>query len=163
MKHDDAKSCQGCGASVYPEHLESGIAKIVDGKLLCSHCAKEDEAAASGVLDLMEPIPLDDDDKGDTRVEMSDSVIAVTAQTLNIAKAWDESRFNRKLDPKAGSATRCRLFHAKLSDGAIDYLNGQINEWLDQNADITIKFANSVIGPFEGKHTEPNIILTLFY
>ena len=94
---------------------------------------------------------------------MSDSVIAVTAQTLNVAKSWDESRFNRPLDPDTSHATRCRMFHAKLSDGAIDYLNGQINEWLDQNADISIKFANSTIGPFEGKHTEPNIIMSLFY
>ena len=53
MKSEEAGSCKGCGAVVYPEHLESGIAKIVDGKLLCSYCAKEDEAAASGMLDLM--------------------------------------------------------------------------------------------------------------
>jgi len=163
MKTEQAGSCQGCGASVYPEHIESGIAKMMDGKLFCAHCAKENEAAASGVLDLMEPIPLDDDDKGDTRVEMSDSVIAVTAQTLNIAKAWDESRFTRPLEPDTTHATRCRMFHAKLSDGAIDYLNSQINEWLDQNKDISIKFSNSTIGPFEGKHTEPNLIMTLFY
>ena len=28
---------------------------------------------------------------------------------------------------------------------------------------IGIKFSNSTIGSFEGKHTEPNLILTLFY
>ena len=42
-------------------------------------------------------------------------------------------------------------------------MNEQINEWLDKNPDVTIKFANSVIGMFEGKHTEPNIIMTVFF
>lgn len=163
MKTEQAGSCQGCGASVYPEHLESGIAKMMDGKLFCAHCAKEQDAAASGEFDLMEPIPLDDDLKGGTSVEVSESVIAVSAQTLNVGKTWDESRFTRPLEPDTMHATRCRMFHAKLSDGAIDYLNGQINEWLDQNKEISIKFCNSTIGPFEGKHTEPNIIMSLFY
>ena len=39
----------------------------------------------------------------------------------------------------------------------------QINEWLEANEEIVIKFSNSSIGPFEGKHTEQNIIITVFY
>ena len=77
MSSEKTESCKGCGATVYPEHLETGIAKRRDGKLFCSHCLKEEEAAASGVLDVLEPIPLDDDDIGGTRVEMSDSVVAL--------------------------------------------------------------------------------------
>ena len=61
------------------------------------------------------------------------------------------------------TATRCRTFHSKLTDGAINFLNHQINEWLDGNEDITVKFSNSTIGPFEGKHVEMNLIVTLFY
>lgn len=163
MSSEKTESCHGCGATVYPEHLETGIAKRRDGKLLCSHCVKEEETKATGVLDVLEPIPLDDDDIGGTRVEMSDSVVALSSDKLNKTSAWDDSRFKRKLDPSAAGAIRCRLFHAKLSEGALEFLNNQVNEWLDQNDQITIKFVNSTIGLFESKHTEPNLILAIFY
>lgn len=42
-------------------------------------------------------------------------------------------------------------------------MTGQINEWLDANDKIVVKFATTTIGPFEGKHTEPNLIITAFY
>ena len=63
----------------------------------------------------------------------------------------------------AAGATRMRIFHAKLSDGAVGHLDHQINDWLDQNPEIEIKFANTTVGVWEGKHAEPNLILTLFY
>ncbi len=163
MGSEKTESCQNCGATVYPEHLETGIAKHVNGKLLCSHCLKEEGSLSPGVLGVLEPIPLDDDDIGGTRVEMSDSVVALSSDKLNKASAWDENRFTRKVDPTAPGAIRCRLFHAKLSEGALEFLNNQVNEWLDQNDQITIKFANSTIGMFESKHTEPNLILAIFY
>jgi len=38
-----------------------------------------------------------------------------------------------------------------------------MNDWLDTNPDIVIKFSTSTIGNFEGKHTEPNLIVTVYY
>ena len=48
MSSEKTESCHGCGATVYPEHLETGIAKRLDGKLLCSHCVKEKQTTDSG-------------------------------------------------------------------------------------------------------------------
>ena len=79
------------------------------------------------------------------------------------AGADDASRFKRPLDPKSPFATRCRTFHCKLSEGAIEFLNMQVNDWLDKHPDIVVKFARSDIGMFEGKHKEPNLILTIFF
>ena len=42
-------------------------------------------------------------------------------------------------------------------------MQGQINEWLDGNDQIVVKFVCANIGLFEGKHTEPNLILNVFY
>ena len=42
-------------------------------------------------------------------------------------------------------------------------MNDQINDWLDGNDKISVKTATSTIGMFEGKHAEPNLILTIFY
>ncbi len=171
MSEEVASICQKCGASVYKQHLDSGIARYEGGNLLCAHCAAEYErshdAAAGADTSEFESIILeggvDDDDDDEARVDMSGSRIITTGRTLGVAGAWDDSRFKRPLDPKGHGATRCRTFHAKLTEGAIEFLNNQVNEWLDKHDNVVVKFTSSCIGPFEGKHTEPNLILTLFY
>ncbi|MFQ5494869.1 MAG: hypothetical protein ACE5EX_05770 [Phycisphaerae bacterium] len=162
-------TCESCGASVYQEHLTSGIARYEGGKLLCTHCVAEYEethdATRGGVTEELAPIVLEGhEDSTDSASEMSSTRIhGMSAATLLTSAAWNESRFKRALEPQGTGATRCRLFHCKLSEGAVEYVNNQINDWLDANEQITIKFATSTIGMFEGKHTEPNLIMTLFY
>jgi len=159
-------TCQGCGASVYKQHLDSGIARYEDGKLLCSHCVVEFERSHEDNDEAgFEPIEFDDDERPSERnADLGTSKIhGATTTTLGAVGAWDEARFKRKLNPESNDASRCRTFHCKLSGAAVDFMNGQVNDWLDQNPDITIKFANSCIGNFEGKHTEPNLIVTIFY
>jgi hypothetical protein len=39
----------------------------------------------------------------------------------------------------------------------------QINEWVDSDDGIEIKFATSTIGVVEGKHVDPHLIVTVFY
>jgi len=173
MKHgrteDTTSVCQECGATVYREHLDSGIARYEDGRLLCSHCVAELEAKhdSEGGANAFEPIEFEDDAPASgTAVQeaMSQSRIhAATKQTMGMAGAWDETKFRRPLHPDMGGATRCRVFHCKLSEGALDFMINQINEWLDSNEQIVVKFMTSVIGPFEGKHTEQNLIVTVFY
>ncbi len=172
MKHgrteDTTSVCQECGSTVYREHLDSGIARYEDGRLLCAHCVAEFEAKHDGDVggDAFEPIVFEDEESSGTSVSdaMSQSRIhGATTQTLGLAGAWDDSKFRRRLHPDIAGATRCRVFHCKLSEGALDFMVNQINEWLDGDEQIVVKFTNSAIGPFEGKHTEPNLIVTVFY
>lgn len=172
MKHQEEEVtsvCESCGASVYRQHIDSGIARYEDGKLLCSHCVAEYErshdAAAGGASQDVAPIELEgDDDADELKIDMSSSRIHGSTQaTLGQGGHRDDSSFKRSLQPKAVGATRCRTFHCRISDGAVDFLNNQVNEWIDGHDDIVIKFATSTIGMFEGKHTEPNMILTVFY
>ena len=67
------------------------------------------------------------------------------------------------MEPDKPGGTRCRIFHAKLNDGAIAFMSEQINEWLDTSTGIYVKTSTSTIGVFEGKHADPNLIVTLFY
>jgi len=160
------QTCGNCGAMIYKEHVSTGLARHHDGVLLCPHCVEESERAQSaGGAGGFEPIEFDDiDEREDSAFDMSESrVHTMSASLLGEAAAWDESRFKRGLNPEARVACRCRTFHCKVTEGAIGYLNNLINDWLDENPNVTIKFANSTIGQFEGKHTEPNLILTLFY
>jgi hypothetical protein len=167
MTDDDFTPCDQCGASVYKEQLESGIARYEDGRLYCSYCLNEYESAqdtaVTDAADEFAPIELDSDDDGATELDMSSSRIQMVVDSKGGAGKKDESEFKRSLQPQASSATRCRTFHCRISEGAVDFMNNQINEWIDTHDDITVKFSNCVIGMFEGKHTEPNIILTLFY
>ena len=154
-------NCRQCGASVYKAHVESGIARYEGGKLLCPHCASENDRNQPKEDDFA-PIAFEDDDD-EPKVDLSSSRIhGATASTLGQSGMWNESRFQRKLRVEGG-ATRCRTFHSKLSTAAIEFMSNQINDWLDGNEEIIIKFATSTIGPFEGKHTEQNLIITIFY
>lgn len=167
MSSDHHSVCSSCGASVYPEHLDAGIARYEGGKLMCPHCVVEYEKTHDGeaIDDMLAPIAFDDEDMSGTKVDLGASRIQTTAadSLLGHQGAWDDSKWRRKLDPNAAGAIRCRLFHSKLSEAALNFMNNAINEWLDSNPQVTVKFANSTIGQFEGKHTEPNIIITIYY
>jgi len=167
MSRDEVTSvCSECGASVYRQHLDSGIARYEGTKLLCSHCVAEYEKKhdQESEDEKLETIEFEDDDKESSRVDMSSSRIhGATKTTLGVGGAWDENKFKRPLRPNQIGATRCRTFHCKLTESAIDYMTTQMNDWLDSNPDIVLKFSTSTIGNFEGKHTEPNLILTVYY
>jgi len=164
---DHVSICESCGATVYREHLDSGIARYEGGKLLCSVCVAEYErshdAAGSGVAQELAPIEFEDDELGGSQPMSSTRIHSVSVATLGQGVGWDDNRFKRSLRPDSVGATRMRTFHCRLSDGAIDFMQSQINEWLDSSDKLVVKFVSANIGLFEGKHTEPNLILTVFY
>ena len=76
----------------------------------------------------------------------------------------ETTEYHRALNSSEHGATRVRTFHAKLTDGAMSFLDRQINEWLDVNDDIVVKFTSNTIGQVEGKHrTEPHMIISVWY
>jgi len=175
MSEKDIESCDSCGASVYPEHLESGKAGVVSGELRCPHCLAEykkthhtDEERvvgqstmkAPGEGEELETVAIIEDDES----RSSHHVRTISSDTLaGGAAAFDDGHFKRPLNSEAFGATRCRTFHAKLNDGAVAYMNNQVNEWSDANTDVTIKYATSTIGVWEGKKADPHLIVTIFY
>ena len=168
MPDDIASICQKCGASIYKAHLDSGIARYEGGNLLCAHCVSEYERShavlSGGDTNEFEAITLDDEDSLlEPASDMSASKIMASTQALGVAGGWDDSIYKRPLLPKETGATRCRMFHCKLSENSLVFMSTQINEWIDGNDEIVIKFVTSGIGMFEGKHSEPNLIVTVFY
>ena len=59
--------------------------------------------------------------------------------------------------------TGVKTFFTKLHAGALEFLDGQITNWLKENPDITIKLTNTATGMVTGKKAEPNIIVTIWY
>ena len=72
----------------------------------------------------------------------------------------------RKSTVPVASAERIvavKTFFTKLHAGAIEFLDEQIARWLEKNPQVTIKHTNMVTGDIQGKKTEPNIIITIWY
>lgn len=59
--------------------------------------------------------------------------------------------------------TGMKTFFTKLHGGAILFLEEQIGNWLKQNPAVIIKRTNITTGDVQGKKTEPNIIITVWY
>jgi len=59
--------------------------------------------------------------------------------------------------------TGCKTFFTKLHPGAIDFLDDQINQWLKDNPGVVIKLTNTTTGEVQGKKTEANILMTVWY
>ncbi len=70
--------------------------------------------------------------------------------------------FQRDLNLTGEGATRCRLFHSRLSDAPLAHMESVINEWLDEN-EIEVKFVTQTIGTLEGKRTEQNLLVVVWY
>ena len=175
MSDDHVQSCQSCGATVYPEHLASGKAAVLEGVLRCPHCAAEyatthhvDEQRYTGQTSARAPgegmdvsaVTLVQEAAADAE---SRTIHGFSSMAMSSAGLLDDEKLRRPLLTTGTAATRCRTFHAKLNDGAVAFMNQQLNEWVDAHPDITIKHASSTLGIWEGKKAEPTLILTIFY
>jgi hypothetical protein len=162
--------CEQCGATIYKEHLDARIARYEEGKLLCPHCVEEYEAkhdmSGTDVIDLIEPIALGEEKAEDAELASSQTKITAFGSdgtAIGAASKKDETAFKRSLQPDKSYGTRCRIFHSKLNDGAIAFMTDQINDWIDKNPDVSIKALHTTIGIWEGKHADPNLIVTMIY
>ncbi len=207
MADTQVKSCEECGASVYPEHVSAGKAGLWGGKLCCVHCLAEHRSSqvTIGPEQVADPVatqpaaPPADSDISDehyfdalTADEALEAVMPVDESSenadgsaepedINIADiassaikpfvssdlvtppSATQHKFKRHLQHNECGAIRCRIFHAKLNDGALQYVQNQINDWIDQNPEVDVKHLNTNVGVVEGKSSEPHLIITLFY
>ena len=207
MADTQVKSCEECGASVYPEHISAGKAGLWGGKLCCVHCLAEHRSsqvtigpeqvtapvatqpasspAESDVSDedYFDSLTADETPEAPTAVEASgvDSADSAESEDIKISDiaspaikpftapdlvtppSATQHKFKRHLQHNECGAIRCRIFHAKLNDGALQFLQDQINDWIDQNPEVDIKHLNTNVGVVEGKSSEPHLIITLFY
>ncbi|MCK4629776.1 MAG: hypothetical protein KAT56_12285 [Sedimentisphaerales bacterium] len=74
-----------------------------------------------------------------------------------------KEEYKRPLNTTGKGATRVRTFHTRLSNNAMAFLDEQVNEWIDENPDIEVKFSTSTVGMVESKKTEPHLIINVWY
>jgi len=124
--------------------------------------------------DLNEPIPFDDSDTSGAGVSHSPLDLGGGGNPVPVAGAGPKIEMPaqpreataKKPAEKVASAERItgvKTFFTKLHAGAINFLDEQITKWLTDNPGIAIKRTNVVTGEIQGKKTEPNIIITVWY
>ena len=113
-------------------------------------------ASAPPTEEELQPIGLVDD-QGDSPAK---SITAVGgANSASVRKtAW-----KRQPNLTHTGSVRIRTFHGKLSQQGLEYLDNQVNEWLDAHPEVEVKNVTSTVGTFEGKMREPALILNLWY
>jgi hypothetical protein len=105
-----------------------------------------------------EPISIE----GGGETAPSSAVRAIGAAARGIGAAHSKSEFKRSLNLTGHGATRCRVFRTRIAGPALDFMENQINQWLDAEA-IEIKHVGHIIGVMEGKTPEPNVIVMVWY
>lgn len=71
--------------------------------------------------------------------------------------------WKRQTTKDGKGAIRMKSFHSKYSEQGLEYLDNAINEWLDSNPDIEVKFVTPTVFTFEGKIREPALVLNIWY
>ena len=143
----------------------------------CSKCGEPLEAPDSMVNELLqcpkcnfpETIPQKEEEPLAISLEPETQTKSNNEPSQKISTFESESKLDlhqelkRPLQQSGQGATRVRTFHARLSNSAMTFLDNQINEWVDQDENIEIKFTNITVGMVEGKKTEPHLIITVWY
>jgi len=133
-----------------------------------------DSNKLSGNEDLDKPIPLDDDpdklipfDDDTSQTKVSHSPLSLGGGgRAEVAKPVVERPAEEKPIEKkvlADRITGVKTFFTKLHPGAMEFLDEQIQKWLQENPGVHIKLTNTTTGEVQAKKTEPNIIITVWY
>ncbi len=115
--------------------------------------------------DLDKPIPLGNAGAGGTGVSHSPLDLGGSSP-VKVPKIEVPRPVAIKPAEKVVSTERIagvKTFFTKLHAGAMSFLDEQITKWLRENPDVKIKRTNTVTGEIQGKKTEPNIIITIWY
>lgn len=73
-----------------------------------------------------------------------------------------EDSWRRKTNKTGSGATHVKTFHAKLTGESLEFLDKQINDWMDAHPDHEVKFSTSTVGEWTGKLREPNVIIQVW-
>jgi hypothetical protein len=120
-----------------------------------------------------EPIPFDDDNSAEGEsAGVSHSPLTLGPDPVKIPETKADNPAvqpvgaapaQQQNTPSFSRITGCKTFFTKLHPGAIEFLDGQITEWIKKNPDATIKSTNSTVGEVQAKKTEQNLIITIWY
>lgn len=132
-------------------------------------------------ISLDEPLAMADEEeeielaKPDTEEDEEETISLIDDEELQASQvrafggaaskmgAGHKADFQRPLNNSGQGATRCRIFHSKLAATSLEYMEKQINDWVDSDPTIDIKQVGHSIGVMTGKTAETSLIVTVWY
>jgi hypothetical protein len=83
-------------------------------------------------------------------------------QRLGAVKRHEET-WKRSPNVTGQGAIHLKTFHCKLNNESLDFLDQQINEWLDAHPQYEVKLVTNSVGDWTGKTgREPNLIVQVW-
>lgn len=73
-----------------------------------------------------------------------------------------EDSWKRSPNVTGVGAIHVKSFHCKLTGESLEFLDKQINEWLDAHPQYEVKLVTSTVGEWMGKIKEPNLIVQVW-
>lgn len=89
------------------------------------------------------------------------SKIISVGQTMGAAKRHEDN-WSRTPNTTGNGAIHVKSFHCKLATESVEYLDKQINEWLDAHPQYEVKLVTTAVGEWTGKIKEPNLIVQVW-
>jgi hypothetical protein len=84
-------------------------------------------------------------------------------QRLGSTGKKHEDTWKRSPNVTGNGAIHIKTFHCKLNNESLDFLDQQINEWLDAHPQYEVKLVTNAVGDWTGKAgREPNLIVQVW-
>jgi hypothetical protein len=117
--------------------------------------------------DFDKPIPLDDISIGGGGISHAPLDLGgsspVEMPKIEVPKPAPAAQKPAEKVTSSARITGVKTFFTKLHPGAINFLDEQITKWLAENPEVAIKRTNIITGEIQGKKTDPNIIITVWF
>lgn len=73
-----------------------------------------------------------------------------------------EDKWNRTPNVTGAGAIHMKSFHCRLTGDSLEFLDQQVNEWLDAHPQYEVKFVTTAVGMWSGKLKEPSLIINVW-
>jgi len=83
-------------------------------------------------------------------------------QRLGAGVAKPTDGWARPPSSTGNGACHVKSFHCKLGGDSLEYLDRQINEWMDSHPECEVKLVTTTVGEWQGKLREPALIVQIW-
>lgn len=91
-----------------------------------------------------------------------EAVPKIRAFEQRVAGKHEDKGWSRAPNCPGTGAIHVRSFHCKLNTESMEFLDQQINEWLDSHPQYEVKFVTTGVGDWTGKVKEPNLVVQVW-
>lgn len=116
---------------------------------------------APGELGMDDTLPLDVD-PGEAQESQQEKRPKIRSFEQKLATGRHEDTWDRSPNVTGTGAIHVKSFHSRLTGDSLEFLDQQINEWLDKHPQYEVKLVTTAVGTWSGKLKEPNLVVNVW-